>query len=243
MYSKQFRPIHFRYKRGAETLKKIRSAFVEKVFLQGFRQAKIHDLARHAKLTRGAFYNYWSSMEECLADIMLIRADLDEDQSIKIELEKGISAPSLLVHRIREFLQIKSRDDLQNYYFPLVMLQEKNFLNAELSELLRKCLRNMRIEWEKLIERDQKEGLIRLDIERESCAVCILNFLSGMIQNMNHDSKSGELNRPLKAAMDHFVCSLFTKEHLNYYPLTPTMREQVSLKNKPRKAEKVRARL
>ena len=227
MQSKQFRSIHFRYQRGASTLKNIREAFTKELFLRGFHQIKVHDLTQRAKLTRGAFYNYWGSTKECLADIMLIRADLDEDKRIKTELEGNMSSPSLLVHRIRDFLFIKTRIDLQSYYLPLFLLQEKSFLNTELSGLLRKCLKHMRTEWEKVIERDQKKGLIRSHIEKENTSVCILNFLSGMIQNMGHDTENGELNRFLKAAMNHFVCSLLTERHLKMY-LSPKKRESIT---------------
>ena len=253
MYSKQFRSVHFRYQRGANTVKKIRKAFIEEVFLQGLHKVRICDLTRRAKVTRGAFYNYWSSLQECLADIMLIREGLEEENTqAEMWLGAGSEVRSLLVYKIREFLSIKSNKDLQVHYFPLVLLQEKNFLNAELSGLLRSCLKHIRMEWNKIIQRDQERGLICSTIERETSVVCILNFMSGIIQNMNHDSESEELNRPLKATMSHFVCSLLTEDYLNSHysskagtllaKSNASVKQQASLMNKKAKAKEISVR-
>lgn len=218
MPSKQFRSVQFRYQRGEDTVKRMRKAFIEEVFLNGFHRVRICDISRRAKVTRGAFYNYWGSLQECLGDFLLIREGVEEEEPFEDQEKKALNS-SLVVRKIRELLSIRLNKELQSHYLPLVLLQEKSLFNAELSRLLRSCLQQIRKEWSKLIQRDQKAGLVRRNIERETSAVCILNFISGIIQNMNHESENEELNGPLKKAMSSFLCFLFTEKHLNsYYP-------------------------
>ena len=68
--SKQFPMISARYGRGEATLKKMRVAVLESIYANGFHQTTICEIVRRAKLTRGAFYNYWDSLHDCLADII-----------------------------------------------------------------------------------------------------------------------------------------------------------------------------
>ncbi len=210
--SSPFRLTYARYERGELTLEKLRYAFLEEIFTHGFQRTSICKVTSRANLTRGAFYNYWNSLQECLADVILLsRKNKGETDRIK-EIPTNNKDSSMLLYKLKDFF-FKYRKDFNYAYLPLILLHEKDFSNKEIRKLLLDSFASLRLQWETVIQRDQKFKVLCIDIDPQITASCILNFISGIIQNTVHDSKVEDLNRPLKYAFENYVRSLFSKRY------------------------------
>ena len=64
------------------------------------------------------------------------------------------------------------------------------------------------------MQSDQKKQIIRQDVAIAPTVACLLNFISGIIQNKNHDSEQEELNAPLKHALNNFVYNLLASTYI-----------------------------
>ena len=245
MHSQSYLSIQARYERGESTIKKIRDAAVEEIFLNGYYGTNICKITKRAKLTRGAFYNYWASLKECLADILLQnnedkkenddckQKERDSHLEEKIQNEnfksknkkkdqlqmklKYHNKTSLLLQEMYQDITLDSSTSLKYRYLPLILLQEKSFMDTEFSALICKSITSIRKNWSEAVAIDKCNGLIPFNTDELTVATSMLNFVSGIIQNKNHDTEKEELNAPLKKALNITVSHLFTKKYLSRY--------------------------
>ena len=205
-----------RYKRGAPTLDKIKLALLEEIYTNGLFRTSVCKVSEHANVTRGAFYNYWSSIEECLIDLLFSYEEINKSKEKKFFFKKE-KVHSSLLSLVSEVLYIYPVKELGYQYFPLLLLNEKRIDNKELLELLLDSVGKIRQNWINAILEDQSAHLILEDVVPTPTAVALLNFTSGIIQNVNHDTKSEILNAPLKIAMENFVHNLFYQNYMEAY--------------------------
>ncbi len=207
-----------RYKRGETTIRKVQSALLEIIFTRGFQSTNVCEIVRQAKMTRGAFYNYWQSVEECLADLLTCSNQVKQEANCNEELspQDQDSNPSQLIQKLNEALLLPTHKGLRHLYLPLVLISEKKFVNKSLTAFLCDSIKQIRLDWQKAIQNDQKTNIIRTNVDSWITAVTLLSFVSGIIQNTNHDVE-GKLNNPLKLAINNHVFSLFTSEYTPKY--------------------------
>ena len=55
--------VRAKYVKGEATLEKIREACLHEITTRGYHRTSVCEVVRRANLTRGAFYNYWNSLD------------------------------------------------------------------------------------------------------------------------------------------------------------------------------------
>lgn len=207
-----------KYVKGEATLEKIREACLEEITLRGYHRTSVCEIVRRANLTRGAFYNYWNSLDDCLADLVLaIRESLQNDPD-RIDYEKSLEDKSEMVRRVKANLFIILEKKRRQAYLPIALLQEKGLPGDDLKELLHDYVNRVKEEWHAVIQHDQEQGYILPDLDAEAVAVGIMNSIGGIIHNS--ELKFRELSQPLENALILFLNACLTESYRREYPLS-----------------------
>lgn len=115
--------------------------FVEK----GIQQTSIQEIIEKANISKGTFYNYFSSKNDCVADILeFLRYDASQ-QRIAIQIGKDANDRGVFIEQITILIRLNEERNLQALF--------EAILSSNESELKRLVLQHRMIEIEWLSER------------------------------------------------------------------------------------------
>lgn len=223
--------IRAKYVKGEATLEKIREACLEEIIAFGYQRTSVCEIVRRANLTRGAFYNYWTSLDDCLADLISNIRELVQTDEDAVEFSKTIAGdPSATMRKIR--LAFHSFEEKQSRFLllPLALLQEKNIANEELKNILRDYLLRVMGEYVDVVQEDQEAGIIDPELESDVLAVALMNFFKGIFEK--NVLAFDEFRVPIRKAMMLFLEGALSTEYLKDHPI----QEVFELKQKPQTA-------
>lgn len=123
-----------------KTRQKILSSAAELFTLDGFDKVGIDDVMRHAGLTRGAFYNHFSSKSELYAEAILIAA-ADAQRRVKRTADISYS------HLIEQYLSLTHRKG-EVFRCPLAFLttdinQRDEYVRNAYTQVLKGFIKNI----------------------------------------------------------------------------------------------------
>ncbi len=208
--------VRAKYVKGEATLEKIRDACMEEIISFGYHRTSVCEIVRRANLTRGAFYNYWTSLDDCLADLILAIREIVKNDEDAIEYHNRLNDPSATVKKIRVVHYLLSEKKSRFILLPMALLQEKTIANQELKDLLRNYLLTVKGEYLSVISEDQAAGIIRPEIDPEIVAAAILNFFKGIFEK--NVLEFDEFNESLESAFALFLSSCLAPDYLAEHP-------------------------
>ncbi|MCR9141272.1 MAG: TetR/AcrR family transcriptional regulator [bacterium] len=214
--------VRAKYVKGEATLEKIREACMEEIISFGYHRTSVCEIVRRANLTRGAFYNYWTSLDDCLADLILAIREIVKNDEDAIEYHSKLNDPSATVKKIRVVHYLLQQKKSPYMLLPMALLQEKTIANQELKDLLRTYLLTVKSEYLSVLNEDQAAGLLRDDIDTEVVSAAILNFFKGIFEK--NVLEFDEFTEPLEAAFAHFLGSCLAPDYLAEHPIADIFR-------------------
>ncbi|GAA5417040.1 hypothetical protein Pryu01_02101 [Paraliobacillus ryukyuensis] len=142
--------------------------FIEK----GFQQTSIQEIIDKADISKGTFYNYFSSKNDCIAEILEnIRYDANQ-QRVAIQIGKDPQDREVLIEQITIVMQLNEEQHLRVLY--------ENILSSDQAELKKLVLQHRVIEMEWLS--DRFVDVLGEEIREYATEAAILYF--GMLQYM-----------------------------------------------------------
>lgn len=201
--------VNARYGKGEITLEKIRLSVVEELVERGYHQTSICDVVNRANLTRGAFYNYWDSLDTCILDVLDY---LREDESFRTgvtELMQKVGHPSVTFQLIKALLTLTVKKKWKAGFVSMTLLQEKAIENQILRKRIEENLLQIQKEWENVIKADIESGVFRDDLKPEGIASGVMNLIGGILQQELLGFRS--LTRKSEEAILFFMNSLLSE--------------------------------
>ncbi|WP_208588703.1 TetR/AcrR family transcriptional regulator [Gracilibacillus suaedae] len=142
--------------------------FIEK----GFQQTSIQEIIDKANISKGTFYNYFSSKNDCIAEILEnIRYDATQ-QRVAIQIGKDPQDREVLIEQITIIMKLNEEKNLRTLF--------ENILSSDQAELKKLVVQHRVIEMEWLANR--LIDVIGEDIREYATEATILYF--GMLQYM-----------------------------------------------------------
>lgn len=199
-----------RYTKGELTLSLLRKAAIDEITEKGYFRAGVASIVQRASLTRGAFYNYWHSLDECLLDILsTVREDL-LSLEVKEYLNSQFAFKSATVRRVFSALTIMLRCNHRPSYLTLALLQEKDLPSAILRDTLRIHLNEIIDDYAKTIADDQDAGFIAENIDSRGAACGIVNLIGGLMHI--HELRYDEIASPMARALGNYLAGILIIE-------------------------------
>ncbi|MEQ9362729.1 MAG: TetR/AcrR family transcriptional regulator [Leptospirales bacterium] len=214
--------VRAKYVKGEATLEKIREACMEEIISFGYHRTSVCEIVRRANLTRGAFYNYWTSLDDCLADLILAIREIVKNDEDAIEYHSKLNDPSATVKKIRVVHYLLQQKKSPFMLLPMALLQEKTIAIQELKDLLRTYLLTVKSEYLSVLSEDQSAGIIRPEIDIEVVAAAILNFFKGIFEK--NVLEFDEFTEPLETAFALFLSSCLAPDYLADHPIDDIFR-------------------
>lgn len=227
--------VRAKYVKGEATLEKIREACMEEIITRGYHHTSVCEIVRRARLTRGAFYNYWVSLDDCIADLILAVREIVRNDAETKQFAETLDEPSELLKKLRVLLYFVLEKNYKYLVFPLSLLSEKDLANQELRALLAEYVESAREEWTEVVRLDQQSGLIRADLDAGAIAVGNMTFIRGMLDNsvLKFDS----FVEPAKQSYLLFLRSVMTDRYLQENDLDDIFPERFDFYRRPTLAE------
>ncbi len=195
-----------KYERGEVTIAKIRESLILEITERGYHKTNVCDLVKRAGLTRGAFYNYWSSLDECIID--LLNHMEDESQGHIPESLQEKKHISFTAESLRVIMTLVIKKQWKAGYLLLALLQEKEFSTKELQKRVRQSFEKHIRFWYDLIEADKKNKIISETVPADLTAMSITSHIGSIL----HLSavKLPEFQARQEEALTYYINSLFT---------------------------------
>jgi AcrR family transcriptional regulator len=138
-----------------------------KVFAaKGYRSASIADIIDAAGVARGTFYLYFSSKLDVFHAVMDRYAALFEAR-VRTEVNRSYSNPLSVRSAMRSALLDWMKFFTENKDLAKVVLREANAIDPDYEERCYKMLESCFIHWREAVERLQKIGFVRRDLDPE----------------------------------------------------------------------------
>ncbi|MFD2657639.1 TetR/AcrR family transcriptional regulator [Gracilibacillus thailandensis] len=142
--------------------------FIEK----GFQQTSIQEIIDKADISKGTFYNYFSSKNDCIAEILEnIRYDASQ-QRVAMQIGKDPQDREVLIEQITIIMKLNEEKNLRTLF--------ENILSSDQADLKKLVLQHRVIEMEWLANR--LVDVIGEDIRGYATEATVLYF--GMLQYM-----------------------------------------------------------
>ncbi len=215
--------VRAKYVKGEATLEKIREACMEEIISFGYHRTSVCEIVRRANLTRGAFYNYWTSLDDCLADLILAIREIVQNDESALQYYNTLSEPSATVKRIRMVHYLLAQKKSRYVLLPMALFQEKNIPNQELKDLLRSYLLTVKGEYLEVLEEDRAAGILRADVEPETVASGVLNFFKGIFEQ--NVLEFDEFREPLESAFELFLEGSMSPEYVAQHPIKGVLQQ------------------
>ncbi|WP_066191608.1 MULTISPECIES: TetR/AcrR family transcriptional regulator [Gracilibacillus] len=139
---------------------------------KGFQETSIQEIIDKAEISKGTFYNYFSSKNDCLVEILEnIRYDASQ-QRVAIQIGKDEKDRSVLVEQITVIMKLNEENNLRALF--------ENILSSDNSDLKKLVLQHRTIEMEWMANR--LVDVMGEDIREYATEATVLYF--GMLQYM-----------------------------------------------------------
>ncbi|WP_010096398.1 TetR/AcrR family transcriptional regulator [Ornithinibacillus scapharcae] len=144
-----------------------------KLFIdKGFQQTSIQEIIDHAKISKGTFYNYFSSKNDCIAEILEnIRYHASQER-VAVQVGKNPQDREVLIEQITILMRLNEQHNLRTLF--------ENILSSNQPELKKLVLQHRVIEMEWFANR--LIDVMGEDIREYSTEATVLFF--GMLQYM-----------------------------------------------------------
>lgn len=217
--------IRARYEKGEITLRKIRDAAISEISEKGYHRTSVCEIVRKANLTRGAFYNYWDSLDDCLVDLLnAIPEESEEDQKYQ-KAASRIQHPSMTIRSIMQLLTLVMKKNWRAGYVLLALMQEKDLPGKALKKKIRESMDQVIGQWIELIEEDKKSKTIRPDVDSKMLAVAIMSQMSSILHLW--ELKYAEMRTLQENAFQHMLDSVLSDACKKNHPLKSLVLEKV----------------
>ncbi|MCB1324703.1 MAG: TetR/AcrR family transcriptional regulator [Spirochaetales bacterium] len=209
--------VRAKYVKGEATLEKIREACLHEITTRGYHRTSVCEVVRRANLTRGAFYNYWNSLDDCLADLIIAIRDSVRGDPDVLEFQDRLQETSAVVRKVKTSLFLVLEKQNRYVYLPLALLQEKGLPNQDLLALLHEYVSLVREEWAAAVREDQREGNVIPGLDPETIAVVIMNMFGGIVHNT--ELRFREMSDGLIDGLTLFLNGCLTETYREQHPL------------------------
>lgn len=199
-------------KQPDQTRQLLLEAAFNEIHHRGFQAASVDNILKNTGVTKGALYHHFGSKNELGYAVVdeIIRPFVEERWASLTHADDPITAAIDLIHRLRE----ERRELAVTLGCPFNNLcQEMSAVDEGFRERLSTILRNWREGMIRSIERGQKNGVVRKDIDPDATATFIIGSLEGCI-GMTKANKDPEF---LDTGMQGMIQYL---EHLRPEPAT-----------------------
>ncbi len=173
--------VRAKYVKGEATLEKIREACMEEIVTRGYHHTSVCEIVRRARLTRGAFYNYWVSLDDCIADLLLVVREIVRNDPDAVRFAEQLEEPSEILKKMRTMLHLVLDRGSRYPLFPIALMTEKDLGNQELKQLLKDYVASVQQEWTAVVRADQESGIVRRDIDPATAAAGIMVFMRSLL--------------------------------------------------------------
>ncbi len=199
-----------KYLKGEATLEKLRQAAIQEVTEKGYHRTSVCELVRRADLTRGAFYNYWSSLDECIIDLLHSIKESMENDPVFYDYSERMKRhhPSLTVQWIMTVLSMFIKKNWRAGYVLMALIQDKEIPGKMLQKKLKEYVDVLRDEWMERIRTDQKAKIFRPDLDPGTVAVGLLSQV-GLFLHMS-DLKYMDYRKEQESSIVFFLNSCLT---------------------------------
>lgn len=177
--------VRARYGKGEITLNRMRSAAIEEISLRGYHRTSVCEIVKRADLTRGAFYNYWNTLDDCVLDLI---QHIEEDSHINPDIKKlqnKTSHPSQIVGTVQILATMVLKKKWREGSLILALLHEKDLPGTPVKKNVKRYIDNRMREWKEHISNDQKAGIIRKELDPQAMALMLLSMIAGVFHQMN----------------------------------------------------------
>lgn len=165
------------------TKQKVLSAAIKVMNKKGIGSTRFEDIAKEAKVTRGAVYHYFKSKNEILFAIHennkkkifeLFEKHLHETIDPSISLKNGLRE---IFHKFEDDKEFRAIEELfLKIEFASIIKEDK-----ELNELFEKDKEEIISKMLELVKRGQESGSIRKDIDAENLGSSLISFYLGFV--------------------------------------------------------------
>ena len=217
--------IRARYGKGEITLRKIRDAAISEISEKGYHRTSVCEIVRKARLTRGAFYNYWDSLDDCLVDLLNAIPEENGKNPEFSDSIPGIPHPSRTVQSIVQLLTLVVKKNWRAGYVLLALMQEKDLPGKALKKKIRESLNQFQEQWIQRIEEDQKNRIILPDVNPGMLAVAIMSQM-GMLLHFR-ELKYLEMRELQENAFLHMLDSVLTESCKKKYTLKKLVLDRI----------------
>ncbi|MCB1174658.1 MAG: TetR/AcrR family transcriptional regulator [Leptospiraceae bacterium] len=200
-----------KYSKGEQTLRKIREAALQAILSRGYHRTSVCELVKQSKLTRGAFYNYYNSLDDCLSDLIAAMQESIRNHPDAIEYYQSLPDPSLTVKKVKLTMYLVIANKYRFILLPSVLLQEKDLPASGLRRQLETYMQQWNLEWLEVIKADQDSRAILPSLAPETIAAGIMNLLTGFFHNCEQNFQA--FNTPMEQALVLFLLATLTEEY------------------------------
>ncbi len=174
----------------------------------GFFNTTIADISGEAGLSTGAVYNYFKGKNDIM--LALSRWINKEKEELFSLVERIESAREALLKVINYFLSIYSVWAAKYYGHIDLELYVESLRDERIRDVYKKSHARFLEVFETIIEKGQKAGEIRSDVDRKLIALHILVFMIGAVMKIRINPEQDE-NELLKSASDTLLKNIWTK--------------------------------
>ncbi|MBX7058909.1 MAG: TetR/AcrR family transcriptional regulator [Leptospirales bacterium] len=209
--------VRAKYTKGEATLEKIRDACLDEIINRGYHHTSVCEIVRRAQLTRGAFYNYWVSLDHCISDLLLVIREIVADDKELMRYQNSLSDESALVRKVRGILYYVRERQMRYPLLPLSLLNEKDLNNDELQTILIDYCAQVQGEYHAAIQADEESGLLKSGVDSAASAVTVMLFLRGLLEV--NVVRPPSLLENLEKGFAAYLGGLFSDEYLQRCPI------------------------
>ncbi len=209
--------VRAKYTKGEATLEKIREACIQEIVHRGYHHTSVCEIVRRAQLTRGAFYNYWVSLDHCISDLLLVIREIMAEDPELARYHASLPDASFLVNTVRTVMHsVVERGSLYPL-LPLALIAEKDLNNEELVTILNDYCAEVQGEYVAAIEADRESGYLRADLSSRPVAATVMLYLRGLLEL--NVVRPPALLADLGSGFRDYLAAHFTEEYLNEFPI------------------------
>jgi AcrR family transcriptional regulator len=210
-----------KYEKGEQTLVRIREAVIEEIVERGYHRTNVCDIVKRAKLTRGAFYNYWNSLDECIIDVL---NDI-EDHSLKTDQDYVLKSKkvSILIENLQQIMTLTVKNNWKAGYLLLSLFQEKNIPSKELQKRMKLSFERVLDYWKGLIDEDKKRKIIQEKIPSDAAAMTLMSLTASILHLSV--SKFDEYQQLQEESAVFFLNSILTDSYRKKNPVITIYKE------------------
>ena len=220
-----------KYTKGEATLDKIREATLEEIISRGYHRTSVCDIVKRAKMTRGAFYNYWPSLDACLSDLILAMQESIRNNPDAVSYYNELSDPSETIKKVKLTMYLVLSDKYRFILLPASLLQEKDLPGDALKQHLRDYMDDLNQEWIEVIQRDQEKHYIIPGLDPQTIASGIMNLMTGFFHNC--ELHYNEFSKPMENALILFLLASLTENYREEHRLKTLLPEDHTLYTRP----------